>query len=286
MALITSLASQVSGLSGAIVVVDDASPEPMPDVDGATVVRREINGGFGAAVNTGLALVTTDLVAVLNSDLVVEDGFLEELVDAALPWLPAIVAPQVVTHGHTGATSFRFPGPGTVLAQGINLVAARRDSGWASRLIGEDKPAHPDDTHLVDWVSGAAFLAPTETLRSVGGFDERFHMYNEEVDLQRRLRERGIPAVYVGSVRVEHIGFGSSDPSKRERWQLESWQRYADKWGWEGRLKAAVATASAINLVTDGLRRTLGRDVHPYAEWQRRRTLAREVWSDQARRAS
>lgn len=284
--LVASLRQQVKRLRGAVVVVDDASPVPLGDVEGATVITRETNGGFGAAVNTGVAEVDTELIAVLNSDLVVDDDFLERWLEAALPWLPAVVAPQVVTRGHTGATSFRFPGPSTVLAQRINLVAARREAPWASRLIGEDRPTESGGTHVVDWVSGAAILMPTEALRSVGGFDERFHMYNEEVDLQRRLGAEGIPAVYIGSVKVEHIGFGSSDPAKRERWQLDSWVRYADKWGWEGRLKSAVATADTINLLTDGARSLLGRDVAPVAEWRRRRALAHEVWATQARRES
>lgn len=284
-ALVASISDQVDRLGGTVVVVDDASPDPLGDVPGATVITRSTNGGFGAAANTGVAAVTSDLVAILNSDLVVDDGFLETWLEAARPWLPAVVAPQVVTPGHVGATTFRFPGPRTVLAQGINLVAVRRASRWASDLIGEDWPPNPMDTYVVDWVSGAAILLPTEVFRSVGGFDERFHMYMEEVDLQRRVRERGVPAVYVGQVRVEHAGFGSSDPAKRERWALESWVRYADKWGWSGRLRLAVALAGGVNLVTDGLRRGLGRDVQPVREWRRRRSLARDVWSAHVRRA-
>lgn len=284
--LVSCLLPQAAALGGAVVIVDDASPVALGHVAGATVVRRDVNGGFGAAVNTGIGLVDTDLVAILNSDLVVEDDFLQRWLGAAMPWLPAVVAPRVTTPGHPGATTFRFPGPSTVLAQRINLVGVRRDRAWASRLIGEDKPAEPTATRVVDWVSGAAMLVPTELVRSVGGFDERFHMYNEEVDLQRRLRERGVPAVYVGNVEVEHIGFGSSDPAKRERWQLESWLRYAEKWGWDGRLRAAVSTAATVNLATDAMRRALGREVHPVSEWRRRRSLARDVWADQARRQS
>lgn len=284
--LVANLLPQVERLGATIVVVDDASPSPLGELPGATVITRSVNGGFGCAVNSGVAVVTTDLVAILNSDLVVREDFLERYLAAAAPWLPAVVAPRVVTFGHAGATSFRFPGPVTVLAQGINLIAVRRHKPWASRLIGEDRPIEPADTHVVDWVSGAAMLLPTEALRSVGGFDERFHMYNEEVDLQRRLRSSSVPSVYVGDVEVEHLGFGSSDPARRERWQLESWLQYADKWGWDRRLRAAWALSGTVNFVTDSARRALGREVHPLAEWRRRRALIREVWTAQARRAS
>lgn len=282
--LVASIAGQVRDLRGDVIVVDDCSPTPLGELDGATVIRRDANGGFGAAVNTGVAEVRTALVAILNSDLVVSDDFLAAYFAAARPWLPAVVAPRVVTHGHDGATTFRFPTPCTVLAQRVGLLASRRDRGWVSGLIGEDKPAAPDDVHLVDWVSGAAMLLPTAELRAVGGFDDRFHMYLEEVDLQRRLRTRGLPAVYVGYVMVQHRGFGSSDPAKRERWQLQSWAGYADKWGWRRRLWLALETSSALNLATEGARRALGREATPVGDWRHRRRLTREVWRSQARR--
>lgn len=283
--LVDALGPQARQLGAEIIVVDDASPEPLGQVDGAIVIRRDANSGFGSTVNAGVEAAQGDLVAILNSDLTVDDDFLLKWVEAAEPWLPAVVAPRVVTAGHTGATTFRFPGPGAVLAQRINLVAVRRHQRWASDLIGEDKPADPKDTHVVDWVSGAAMLIPTEAFRSVGGFDERFHMYMEEIDLQRRLRERGVAAVYVGHVRVDHIGFGSSDAANRERWALESLIWYAEKWRWSGRLKLALAAARGVNLMTDGARRVLGRDVQPIDEWRRRRSLEMDVWAGHDRRA-
>ena len=282
--LVAAVRDQARRHGGTVVVVDDASPTPLGEIEGATVVRRELNGGFGAAVNAGVALVESDLVAVLNSDLRVRDRFLDEWVEAARPWMPAVVAPQVVTPGHPGATTFRFPAAHHVLAQSVNLVGVRRGSRWASDLIGEDRPAAPGDTAIFEWVTGAAMLMPTESFRAVGGFDERFHMYLEEVDLQRRLRDLGLPSVYTGDVVVEHAGFASSDPTKRERWALDSWFAYADKWGWRRRLSGALVTGAMINLATDGLRRTLGRDVRPLATWRRRLTLVREARSGQARR--
>lgn len=283
-ALVASLVPQAALVGAEIIVVDDASPDPLEPIDGAIVIRRERNGGFGAAVNTGIEQVQTEIVAILNSDLVVRPDFLASYLAAAAPLFPAVVAPHVVTYDHIGASTFCFPTWRHVLAQRTHVVGNRRHLRLVSNWIGEDRPDHPEDTHFADWVSGAAMLLPTSEFRSVGGFDERFHMYLEEVDLQRRLAARGLPAVYVGSVVAEHLGFASSDPTKRERWSLESWIRYADKWGWRRRLKMAVAVAETINLATDGLRWLLGRDVHPVAEWHRSRSIAREVWSTHARR--
>ena len=52
-----------------IVVSDDVSPIPFPEVEGVTVVRRPVNGGFGKAVNSGVAAATGEWVFILNSDL-------------------------------------------------------------------------------------------------------------------------------------------------------------------------------------------------------------------------
>ena len=136
------------------------------------------------------------------------------------------MAPRVVTHGHDGATSFRFPSARTVLAQRLGVLATRRRRRWVSHLIGEDKPERPEDEHVVDWVSGAAMLMPAADLRAVGGFDERFHMYNEEVDLQRRLREQGAPARSTSA--TSRLSTSASDPrtrQMRERWQLSRGSR-------------------------------------------------------------
>ncbi|SFA83067.1 hypothetical protein SAMN05192575_101666 [Nocardioides alpinus] len=279
-ALVASLAPQ----GAPIIVVDDASPEPLADIDGATVIRREVNAGFGATVNAGVAEVQTDLVAILNSDLVVTDDFLASYLAAARPFLPAVVAPRVVTYGHVGASTFTFPTWRHVLAQRVNVVGNRRTWGSVSKLIGEDRPDNPEQTYATDWVSGAAMLLPTEEFRAVGGFDERFHMYLEEVDLQKRLAARGVRAVYVGAVVAEHIGFASSAPSHRERWQLESWLNYAEKWGWKRRLRIAVEVSSLVNLITEVVRGLLGRETSPLRDWAARRALTRTVWSAHKRR--
>jgi N-acetylglucosaminyl-diphospho-decaprenol L-rhamnosyltransferase len=282
--LVAKLVPQARRLGAEIIVVDDGSPEPLEPLPGSTLITRDGNGGFGAAVNAGVAGARGSLVAILNSDLVVSDDFLECYLEAAQAHLPAVVAPQVITYDHIGSSTFRFPEWTNVLAQRINVIGNRRHRRRVSDLIGEDKPSHPEDTHVVDWVSGAAMLLPTAEFREAGGFDERFHMYLEEVDLQKRLALRGVPAVYVGSVVVEHLGFASSPSSLRELWQLQSWLVYAEKWGWRRRLRLAVEVAALVNLVTDTMRRALGRETTPLRTWSERRHLVRTVWSAHDRR--
>ena len=219
LALVDALLPQLAAADAELIVVDDASPVPLPELPtGVQVVRRPRNGGFGAAVNSGVAQARGGLVAILNSDLLVPETFLLDFVAAARPWLPALVAPRVETPGHVGSNAFRFPSASSTFAQRFALIASRRHTTWGKVLIGEDPRATDDGTYVVDWVSGAAMILPTDTFRDVGGFDEGFHMYMEEVDLQRRLRDVGVPSVYVGHVTTGHVGFGSSPSQQRETW--------------------------------------------------------------------
>lgn len=276
LALVDALLPQLDAADAELIVVDDASPTPLPVLSGGTtLVRRERNGGFGATVNTGVEHARGRLVAILNSDLQVPPTFLVDLVAAARPWQPALVAPQVVTPGHVGANAFRFPTASATFAQRFALIASRRHTTWGKVLIGEDPRATDDGTYVVDWVSGAAMVLPTATFREVGGFDEGFHMYMEEVDLQRRLRDLDVPSVYVGHVTTGHVGFGSSPSEQREIWALQSAARYAEKWGWSTRLRTALVAGSVANLAYESARRVAGRPVHPWQEFVRSRQVRR-----------
>jgi N-acetylglucosaminyl-diphospho-decaprenol L-rhamnosyltransferase len=106
-------------------------------------------------------------------------------------------------------------------------------------------------------------LLPTADFRAVGGFDERFFMNAEEVDLQRRLRDRGLASVVLAEPVVVHEGGGSSDPERRRRWLVASRLAYADKWGGRRRLQAALTGATMVNLAWNTGRRLAGRDVQP-----------------------
>jgi N-acetylglucosaminyl-diphospho-decaprenol L-rhamnosyltransferase len=112
---------------------------------------------------------------------------------------------------------------------------------------------------------GAALLIPVNEFRAVGGFDERFFMNCEEVDLQRRLRARGVLSVFAGGVEVLHEGGGSSDPEARRSWLVESRLVYARKWGGELRLRWALLAASAVNFAVNGIRQAAGRKVRAAA---------------------
>jgi N-acetylglucosaminyl-diphospho-decaprenol L-rhamnosyltransferase len=277
-ALLDQLAEQRGAPPLQIVVVDDASPTPFPTEAAAgdvLVLRRTRNGGFGSAVNTGVARCAHPHLLILNSDVTIGETFVRDLLDAAGPWLPALVAPAVTTGGALEHTGRRFPTARHQLVERVSALARWRHRAWWQRAVGQDLRATRGRVVPVDWVAGVVMLLPTAEFREVGGFDERFHMYAEEVDLQRRLRERGIPSVLLGTVSVTHVGAASSDPDRRQRWLTESRLSYAEKWGGAARLRTALTTAAVTNLVVDVARRAAGRDVDP---WSTAREDLGAVW--------
>ena len=246
-------------------MVDDASPQPFPETDDVRVVRRSRNGGFGAAVNTGLHAAEHDQVVVLNSDLEVSPRFIGDLVRAAEPWMPAVCGCALL--GHDGANQWAgriFPRTSQYVIEWLTPLARFRSH--LHRAVGHDTNAVPGAVTPVDWVVGAVMLLPRQLVLDAGGFDEGFHMNCEEVDLQRRLRARGIPSVFLGTVSATHVGGGSSDSVTRRTWVTQSRLRYARKWRERPRLlRGALTAASVVNLISNSLRRLTGRRVAPGA---------------------
>jgi N-acetylglucosaminyl-diphospho-decaprenol L-rhamnosyltransferase len=239
-------------------------------------VRRTSNGGFGAAVNTGVARTSLNLVLVLNSDVSIAPGFVSRLVEAARPWQPALVGPAVRTGGEVEHTARHFPRPRYQAVERVRILTRFHGSRWFARAIGQDLRARPGEDRPVDWVAGVCLLVPRAAFDQVGGFDERFFMYAEEVDLQRRLADIGVRRVYLGSVALDHVGGGSSDPARVQGWLADSRMAYADKWGGGRRLRTLLTAAAFLNAATDGARRMAGRDVRPLAELS---TELRQVWN-------
>lgn len=273
LALIRQLLAQTHPVQ--VVVADDASPMPFPDVDGVDVVRRRTNGGFGAAVNSGAAVATGDALLVLNSDLTVEPTFVEEMVAAAQTHPRSVLAPRMVDeHGTEAWVGRDFP---RVRHQAVAwltpLARFRHTTAW-HRAVGHDVRAHSAERE-VDWVVGAAMWIPLADFRAVGGFDERFFMNSEEVDLQRRLRDRGVRAIALRAPTVVHAGGGSSPTDARRRWLVEGQLLYAEKWGSPRALRTALAAASGVNLAFNAVRRAQGRDASPIAVAKQELALVR-----------
>lgn len=267
-----------------VVLVDDASPVPVPADElpaGVELVRRSANGGFGAAVNTGLDALAAPVGAadatsepaiehalVLNSDLQIPPGFSAALLEHARPWMPAVVGCRnVVEDGGSGYPARYFPTISHQVVEWLVPLASQRHRDLLHRAVGHDLDAERGSGMVpVDWVSGAVLLLPLALARAAGGFDEGYFMYTEEVDLQLRLRRAGIPALLDADLEVRHVGGGSSGgEARRRRWLVGARMRYARKHGNVHLLRAGMTLATGANLLWNSGRRAAGRDVAPLA---------------------
>jgi len=113
-----------------VIVVDDASEDPVAikriaEGHGASVIRRPVNGGPGAARNTGLRAAGTEIVAFLDSDCVPEPGWLENLLPHFADPAVGAVAPRIVPHENGTRWLARYEGASSTLDMGARPSVVR-----------------------------------------------------------------------------------------------------------------------------------------------------------------
>lgn len=153
------------------------------------VVSPGTNLGFGAGANRGVAVLgDTDLVLVANPDVVLHEHALDQLV-GALEAHPAwgLVGPTILTEAATPYPSMRrFPSVLDAVGHAM-LGRVWPTNPFTARY--REQGAAPDGT--ADWVSGACFVVRRELFETLGGFDERYFMFGEDMDLCWRARRAG-----------------------------------------------------------------------------------------------
>lgn len=202
-----------------IVIDNDSGDETVPMLrehyPHVRLVASEENLGFGRANNLGFSMAAGRNVLALNPDTVIPPGAL----DACLAHLesdPAIgvLSPKLVDReGRLDRRSKRgFPTFWSSICYFTGLdrvLTGRRSREYTAGWLGEDEVGE------VVSVSGAFMLMPARVLREVGGFDEQFFMYAEDMDLAIRVADAGYRVLYWPRVSVVHVGAGSNVAGRR-----------------------------------------------------------------------
>jgi N-acetylglucosaminyl-diphospho-decaprenol L-rhamnosyltransferase len=240
------------------IVVDTDSTDGSADL-----VRREFpavelieveNRGYGAAANAGLRRSRRPYVLLLNADTR-PDGRALAALSAYLERHPrvAVAGPLVVDErGTPERTARAFPTPFEILLQETGL----------HRLRSASRDARPG---CVDWVLGAALALRRNPLAEVGGFDESFFMYNEEVDLCLRLRQAGWETHYAPVAAVAHVGGASTSQYRAamaEQYVLSTARLYSRHASEQQRvrLRRVLVAALVAKRVRDSGRLLVARD--------------------------
>lgn len=243
--------SAVRAPAGAIVVDDGAEP-PVPDA----TVRLPANRGPAAARNAGLAAVSTRLVAFVDDDVELPEGWLADLLPHFDDEAVVAVAPRVAST------------PGSSLL-------ARWEAANGPLDLGAD-PARVRSGTRVSYVPAAALVCRAAAVRDVGGFDESLR-FGEDVDLIWRLDEAGGTVRYEPATVVQHeprpdwaawwrqrVGYGSSAaplarrhpgalaPIRMSGWTFAAWAAAMAASPLTG-LGLALGTSAALVRKLDGV---------------------------------
>jgi GT2 family glycosyltransferase len=206
---------RADGLIVEAIVVDSASSdgtvamvtERYPQV---RLLAQAENVGFTVGNNIGLKAASGRFLMLLNPDTLVIGDALAQLVKyvEAHPDV-GVVGPQTRNaNGTIQSTRRRFPTLATAIFESTWLqpFAPR---GVLNRFYATD--IADDAIADVDWVQGSAFMVRREAYEQVGGLDEHYIMFSEEVDWCKRIKSVGWRVVYIGAAQIIHYGGQSTE---------------------------------------------------------------------------
>ncbi len=223
--LYKSLSSYPS-LEAEIILVDNAS------IDGSTEMIKELksslsdknigysyilnqhNEGFPKGNNAAIVNSKGEYVLFLNSDVLIKEVDWPELLSYldADPAVAALTVRVDLPKGGIDPASHRgFPTVWNSFCYYSKLEALTRYvpilNAWFGGYHMTDKEL--SSTHEVDAISGAFFLARKQVVDELGGFDETFFMYGEDIDLAYRMKEKGYKVMYYPKYHVTHLKYQS-----------------------------------------------------------------------------
>lgn len=216
---INSIREHGEKLLGKCIVVDngsqDGSTEFLANSVDVDLVLTGRNLGFGAACNVGAARGTSPYILLLNPDAHLFEGSLLRpltFLDAQENDKIGIVGVQLVgADGLVQRTCARLPSPWRLLAKSFGIASIFKSA----------------DFHMKDWdhmqtrtvghVMGAFYLVRRSLYESLGGMDERFFVYIEDVDFSYRAKRLGYSSVYLADTQAYHKGGGVSEQVKALR---------------------------------------------------------------------
>jgi N-acetylglucosaminyl-diphospho-decaprenol L-rhamnosyltransferase len=238
-ALLASIARHGTGWVERVIVVDNASGDGSGETlrseiaslgisDWGLVLDASNNHGFGAGNNLGAESAIQpdakhDILWFLNPDTLVDDLDLPKI----LNWFRSYEDVGIVGTGLANDRNSKELGGHRDASPMSEFIESAGKLGVLNRFAISDESL--DRPGPVDWVSGASLLIRTDVFEQLGGFDEGFFLYFEEVDLCRRARDAGWKVVYEPRTCVVHLEgatTGVSQAKPMPRYWYESRRRY------------------------------------------------------------
>lgn len=199
--------AQFSGQLGFEVIVTKNIPEKLPFTPPyfsypLRIVENSSRKGFGANHNAAFRLTSSEFFCVLNPDIRLTRNPFPALLEFACQPDVGVVAPRVVNNsGQREDSERRFPTPWELMKK----IVGGKSAIWSD--------AHPVSSP--DWIAGMFMLFPRSVFEELHGFDERYFLYYEDVDLCARLALAGYKRLVCSDVTVVHDARRSSHANLR-----------------------------------------------------------------------
>ena len=198
------------------IVITQNIPEKAdyPIADCVEVRCNSIPRGYGANQNAAFAEVATPFFCMLNPDIRLAGNPFPALLTVLQDVKVAAGAPLIMTPENDIEDSARsFPTAISLIGKALGIA----DGTYASDQERENP----------DWLAGMFLLLRSSAFREIGGFDEKYFLYYEDVDLCWRLRRRGLSLRQVSGVRATHHARRASHRNwQHARWHLASMMRF------------------------------------------------------------
>ena len=207
---------EVDGWEVEILVVDNASTDGSSEMvrdefPRIHLIVNDENRGFTAANNQGLALSRGRHLLLLNPDTEIVGDALATMTGymQANSEVGALGPRLLNTDGSLQSSRRRFPTLSTALVESTVVQEWWDDNRILRRYYAADTP--DDAVQRVDWVTGACLLVRRQAYERVGGLDEGFFMYSEELDWCKRIKDAGWEVVFLPTATVIHHEGKSSE---------------------------------------------------------------------------
>lgn len=205
-----SIKSTCQDIAYEVIVVDNKSEDgcgacTAAELPEATVISPPARSGFGRNMNLGMSVSRGRFVMISNPDVRLLEGCAQELMSFMERTPDAgIAAPQLLNaDGTLQASCRRFHTWGSLILRRGPWARWFANSGPVRRFMMADwDHSSPAD---IDWAIGACLIVRREALEQVGGFDERFFLYFEDVDWCLRMHKAGWRVCYVPQARAVHF---------------------------------------------------------------------------------
>ena len=258
------------GIGAETIVVDNGSTDgsvQMVSDEFAWVrlIRNAENCGYARANNQAIKVCNRKFLLLLNSDAQLTDGALEKMVgcmeenDKIGICGPRLIYPD-------GRDQWSYGDLPVLLWEILGLIGVKRRKSLPRGTSRKSESDQPLSCRMIEagMLSGASMMVRHQMFTEIGLLDERFFMFNEEVDLCKRALRAGWKVVYVPGAMVVHVGGGSTGVTAERilrlfKGKLQYYDKHQGEWACQ-RLWVAMWVSTRIKIMVYRLLKVVGKD--------------------------